>query len=587
KRKLDFCLKYKINMVFFDGFGWTAEKIPGYARMMRELNRYARERGIKLIFGGYGANYMARAVRPEHNIGRVYLNRHSYPYGSVYRCLAGDILSTPESEAYLPTLGTCRANDELMKLKVKELEEFVRSVEPGALYIHHEDQGDFDPTQETWLDRDYRCRVRWPNDNLKAKDGGAGALAYGYSKLLEAVLRVKNSDTGYDASKDCTIIMISPVYRLREESGQDWNNVLDLWENVVSLMAQHRNLEIGFREIFSQAESGQRWMGAFRERMESRALLSNAFVFFLGGSQGYVNNYPFTATAVLNGHFKGAETLYNFSGGVHQEPLQLLNGAFAWNSNSPGYRSPQGYRQIKQLWQALNANQVMPEEIFGAGGFLELACQKIYGNEAGKSMKKYFTHFEKQPRTKQGLLVPHFNERIHALVVLFGVLESDSRFWDPTDSSSIVLTHREQEQIRRGLAADRQERVTSREWHGRLARVWELQAEVNQTAGGFADGALSSQDLKIGAREDVEYLRKGLEVGDGFAQLLAAYHKLLSADNRTEQKDLLSAAQKKLQDLEQLLDGNFQFDTVGPLGGDQSSWLEALRKLRSYLAQMS
>lgn len=35
KRKLDFCLKYKINAVTFDGFGWTLE--PEYAALMRSI----------------------------------------------------------------------------------------------------------------------------------------------------------------------------------------------------------------------------------------------------------------------------------------------------------------------------------------------------------------------------------------------------------------------------------------------------------------------------------------------------------------------------------------------------------------------
>ena len=55
QRKLDFCLKYKINAVTFDGFGWSLE--PEYAALMRSINRYARERGIHLFFGGYGAGY--------------------------------------------------------------------------------------------------------------------------------------------------------------------------------------------------------------------------------------------------------------------------------------------------------------------------------------------------------------------------------------------------------------------------------------------------------------------------------------------------------------------------------------------------
>ena len=57
KRKLDFCLLYKINAVRFEGFGWALDRAPGYNSLIRELAKYARQRGIRLFHGGYGAGY--------------------------------------------------------------------------------------------------------------------------------------------------------------------------------------------------------------------------------------------------------------------------------------------------------------------------------------------------------------------------------------------------------------------------------------------------------------------------------------------------------------------------------------------------
>jgi hypothetical protein len=57
KRKLDLCVRYKINMVLAHGFGWGVDFFPGFAGMMRDLNAYARNRGIKMVTGGYGASY--------------------------------------------------------------------------------------------------------------------------------------------------------------------------------------------------------------------------------------------------------------------------------------------------------------------------------------------------------------------------------------------------------------------------------------------------------------------------------------------------------------------------------------------------
>ena len=56
--KIDRALQYKINMALVDGFGFSVAKRPAfYAPLMRRLNRYARARGIHLIYGGYGASY--------------------------------------------------------------------------------------------------------------------------------------------------------------------------------------------------------------------------------------------------------------------------------------------------------------------------------------------------------------------------------------------------------------------------------------------------------------------------------------------------------------------------------------------------
>ena len=288
KRKLDFCLRFKINMVFFDGYGWNSEKFPGYSGMMRQLNAYARDRGIKLVFAGYGANYNERAIRPEHNIGKVWYNRDSYPFGNVYACFG-------ENNPRRQTLGTCRGNEELNRLKAKEMAEFVRAVEPGALYIHHEDRGIGDPNLpyhltnyelwKTWKNRCHRCRNRWPSDSLITKDGGAGAVAHGYEGLLKAVRSVKNVDSGYDASRDCTVIFISPGYYPFPTEPSDWENHLIFWANVVSLLPRDENIEIGFREVSPQQGTDKRWIEAYRERLGAQGLNTRTFLFFLGGAR--------------------------------------------------------------------------------------------------------------------------------------------------------------------------------------------------------------------------------------------------------------------------------------------------------------
>ena len=110
------------------------------------------------------------------------------------------------------TFGTCRSNEALNAEIAREFESFVRAVEPGALYIHHEDTGHYDRTQLRWSERCDRCKQKWPNPDFAAADGGAGAMAHGYANILRAVQRVKNVDSGYDAARDCTTVFISPPY---------------------------------------------------------------------------------------------------------------------------------------------------------------------------------------------------------------------------------------------------------------------------------------------------------------------------------------------------------------------------------------
>jgi Glycosyl hydrolase family 20, domain 2 len=570
KRKLDFCLRYKINMVFFEGFAWNSEKIPGYAQMMREFNAYARDRGIKLIFGGYGANYESDKILPERNIGKIWYNREKYPHGPTYPCFGEAGEGKPEH----PYLGTCRANDELNKLKAEEMIKFVRSVEPGALYIHHEDTGWFDSTQKRWLARDERCRRKWPNDDFSAKDGGAGAMAYGYNALLEAICSVKNSDTGYDASKDCTVILVSPVYAARETK-EDWERVLTHWKNIVSLLPKNENIQICFREIFPQESTDRKWVDTYKNRLDSAGLNSNVFLFFFSGATQYSSssfNYPFVGTSALSGIFNGATAIYYFNGGAHQEPLQLLNAEFAWNTRAPGHHLPTRYQESKESWEALMSLASLPEDIFSTDGFLTQACRQLYGPEADRPMRQYFTDSVSQPRSGEELLVPVLPARLFPISTLRGFLELDRRYW--SRHASNPAAQRTLQKLK----------ITDAEWHKRLSRVWSLQAEITSKGTDRVNEALTSSKIDGGAREDLEYLTKSLQVGKMFLELLSSYHEMLSFDAKTQEFMVsLGRSEERLRRLNDYLASNFSFDTLCPTGGDQATWLESILDIRNSL----
>jgi len=328
ERKLDDALRYKINMVFFDGFGWGLKfRFAGYGEMMRSLNQYARARGIHLEYGGYGASYgityqTGPLYEAQSYLGEVFKNRESYPDGPTYECMG---FPNPKKGVNPRILGSCRANDELNRLKGEELRKFVEAVEPGALYIHHEDFGEIQETEAAWQQRCERCRKRWPNNSVEAPDGAAGGLAHGYSALIQAVNSVKNPDDGYDAARDCLIILVSPVYSADSRSADDWSNVLELWKNIASQLPPNKNVQVCFREIFPEEYGGGTWVSAFNSVMRNARLQLGSFMFFLGGANSYSTDNPLSGDPALDVMFRGARGIYNFSGDFYDEPMEIIN----------------------------------------------------------------------------------------------------------------------------------------------------------------------------------------------------------------------------------------------------------------------
>lgn len=561
KRKLDFCVRFKINMVMFDGFGWSAQKRPGYAAMMRKLNGYARDRGIRLMFAGFGANFDPRKVEPEFHLGKVHVNRREYPNGPVYRCF-GEFGTTDH-----PTFGTCRSNNALQQEIAREFTEFVRSVEPGALYIHHEDTGNYESTQKRWAERCETCRRRWPNPDFAAADGGAGAMAHGYAGILAAVRAVRNTDSGYDARKDCTVVFISPPYgvdsgrsglgNVKVDPELNWKKTLEFWANAVSQMPKDPHLEVGFREIFANPK-GEQWMDAYRREMLSRKLNQNVFLFFLGGADQYSSasfSYPFTGNSVMNGLFDGAEAIYNFNGGLHQEPQQAINAEYSWNSNAAGRLVPPTFDEGLRRWRALMMNEEMPDAVFGPGGVFAEACRRIYGARAGALAAKFFSFFE--DRASPDSQLPAFYPRkIYPLTVLWRFLQLDTAYWSRDTRQP-----------------------NGSELHRQLGAYWRQQAAVNQKARPMVEALLAAPDLRADAREDAKHLLRSLEAGTRIAGLVASHHDFLAAAPPRVPAELRS----ELRQTEQWLRTQ-PSDFTDPKGGDLASWHECLATIRNHLA---
>lgn len=570
KRKLDLCARYKINMVLAHGFGWGTDFFPGFATMMKDLNGYARDRGIKMVTGGYGASYgIAYQSGPLYEeapyLGKVFKNQESYPSGKLYQCMGFSYSKDPSIDTR--TLGSCRANEALNALKADELRRYVAKTEPGGLYIHHEDFGGFQGSQKSWLQRCERCRKRWPSDNLSAPNGGAGGLAHGYRALIEAVQSVKNPRTGYDAARDCTVVLVSPVYDANPESEADWDNVLLLWRGIGKALPASSNIQICFREVFPLKGSTRKWIPDFNRAMAEEHLPFKAFMFFAGGADNYQSDYPVVASPALSRSFLGAESLYNGGGGINQEPFQLINAEYSWNSRSNGFFTEPGtYEEAMDLWKKYRANELLPDPVFGADGMLDRVCALLYGRRAGKHVAELNRRFVS---VGEDQTPPAMWTKLYPLSVLWRSLAVDSAAWT-SEIADPKLKHFLNE---KGMG--------SATYHKNMASRWAKWKEVTEVGLQQVQGALRESDLKPESRADLEYLSRCLSVGVQFGELISDLHAWLAGNER--QEALLRSSRAKTNDLENLIRRSFPTDVIDPSGGDIRAWLAALKRIRLIL----
>jgi hypothetical protein len=532
ERKLDEALRYKINMVVFDGFGWgLKERFTGYAEMMRSLNQYARARDIKLLYGGYGASYgityqTGPLYESQSYLGQVFKNRESYPDGSTYECMG---FPRAKKGVNPRILGSCRANDDLNKLKGDEIRKFVEAVEPGALYIHHEDFGGAQGTEAAWQQRCDRCRKRWPNNSLVAPDGGAGGLAHGYSALIQAVNSVKNPADGYDAARDCLIILVSPVYHADSRLSEDWSKVLELWKNIGLQLPPAKNVQVCFREIFPEEYGGETWMNAFNSVMRNAGLHLGTYLYFLGGADNYSTDNPLSAAPAMNALFRGATGMYNFSGDFYEEPMELINAEYCWNMCSTGFfRNPTRYSETVRLWRQFMSEEGEPPELFGAGGIYEAACNLLYGPQAGPIMASYYRESAAVPntqaestehrstpesiRTTAFSYLPMVWDRVYAIPRHWRDLALDAQTW-----SAEITNERYVEQMAR-------QKLTPEEVHHRLVRRWTVLGELNGRGARDVDEALQDAP-RPSSIEDLQFLKNCFAVDQPLMEALADFHR--------------------------------------------------------------
>ena len=375
---LDTMAFFKLNAVIVDGIGWNPERFPGYGALMRSLADEARKRAIKLGYIGYSEGYGAQWLETD---GPKFRNERD---GKPYPCFGlGDAGQQREA-------GTCLADEVLMDAKKENLKAFVKAVEPGFIYVHGADINEMKEMVEGWSNRCERCRARWPNEDTCAPDGAAGAFAFLYDELKEAVSSVRNPETGYDASRDLEFIAIAPNYTTVREDDKEWNYHLRYFTGL-STALRNRDMTLMLREQYV-TERGEPRCRQLRNAVGDRARLG-VIVFCAG--DGYLNCTPATGEMALTKYFCGCDTVIAAGGNAFGEPRQAMWAEYEWNPEGTGYPWDPGLQNPAETYAAyrgLSEGSILPEPIFRHGdGLLHVACAKLYGELAGPAVADMMT----------------------------------------------------------------------------------------------------------------------------------------------------------------------------------------------------
>ena len=531
QRKLDFCFAHKINQVWFEGFGWSLERFPGYAEFMRACNRYARARGIKLSFagygGGYGTSYQTSELYRCGYQGQVFLNRQPWPEGAIYDCCG--MGNVEASRRY----GTCLSNAGLRAAKLDEMARFVAAVEPGFMYIHDIDAGTYRAARQGWLNRCPACRERWPRDEMADAGGLAGAYADWFGQVCERLQAVRSAS--YDAATELTLSFVGPLYTEMHEPDQPqvWEQEVDYFRVLSRQLGPRVGVEFGVREQFLRADGTGR-CAQLRAALDEVGHGHGIQVIAFGGGDNYSSNDLVNLSGTLAHLYAGAESVCLSNGGVHEEPVQLLNAECLWHGSVGGEVPPlPGDSDILPLWGRLCRGVHRPEAIFGQGGFLERACVHLWGASAGAEMARAYAVAGESGR--------------HPI----------SRVW--------WAVTREIRRFKGDVAAGAWtwESVSS-EWRQRQTYTEQMLEHVER-----------ARTLRPG-EPDLVWLAVCLEVGRRFAAVVR-----LSAQRRAADSEPLRAeVEAALDDLQAHLESGPKLQPTDLLGGDPGCWQETLAHLR-------
>lgn len=371
-------LRYKCNLAPYLTFYGNFR--PDYTGGLTR-NRAGRRLGVAPVIGFFGSTDL--------------LNRRAYPAGGLYPCI-GDDRGICE-EGYYQTYkgqsrvqGFCLSNEQLLALKCDRLREFTANNEPMCLYLHFEDTDAYAQSVIEWKNRCDACRDRYPNDRIEAQDGKAAAMARTADAMCAAVFSVKKPD-GYDAARDCRILLVLSPYMRWSESDDSFAREVRYYVNVSRNMTQVPHVSFVIREIGPGGAAG----AGFRMRVLADALRDegrghNVFVYCHGGDartafrrwpRRHAVNFHWSASPLTLQSFEGASGA--FIQAASRESAEL-KAECLWNRKSPLIEF--GMPADKAAWGSVFAGLIggaLPAAVFGPGEFFDRAFQNRYGARAG------------------------------------------------------------------------------------------------------------------------------------------------------------------------------------------------------------
>jgi|GEM_PF-1630987 len=389
KRRIDWALKYKINMIYFDfsyGDG-RAEMFPGYSRILSTLNRYARERGIRLMTGLVTSCGM--------------INRKSYPDGPPYQCLTRNIQGEDVGDP--PYGGWCWSNQPAWRIKCDKIRRYVQANEPGTLYLHSFDIARYKDVAASWKSRCPQCRRQWPDDAIASPRGMAGAFAHVDNLMLDAVFGVKNKRTGYDARRDCIVHLVSPAYGFYFEDDADWKEEIRYYEQLSRGLKYVVNVQFGIREQgFNKNADTLRvkeLAESLRRNGKGHGVFVDVFAGYPGGGnthkspgQGFAYYRPIQPLPAIYSSFEGAATVASMEAHADFDVHAILCNQYAWNSRPAFHTEPiRNYREWKNIYEGAYRGFYYPNEIYGCHGLVRRICQSLYGRNAGRYIAEAYS----------------------------------------------------------------------------------------------------------------------------------------------------------------------------------------------------